>query len=343
MSKSRIAILSINRKILAIHLFSHCLLLLKWTSWLSNFPAIVVQADNPSSIIQPYDGPDPGYILAESNGGFANRLRVLASYMYVGDFKFGGAHLVFIWDTNPACPGHFLSVFEPIDKVIFATNSSRYVLDKKAKIVYENSYAVMHWILIQNEIPKNRHGFPSWREIEYNMYSKFFPVKEILQKVKAFVVQHGICNSSAMHLRTTDLDQVLGERKRLNLKAFVRFVEGRPHGEKVFVLTDHPDVQRFFLDKFGAQKVIFYALIPVEQQKDRALPSLSTPFQQNSSSTPPLPPEHRFTSLEHTLIDVLIAAHAKVFKPSPFSSLSELVKMFEHIGKKDRGWCKGSS
>lgn len=319
----------------------------------------VVQADNPSSIIQPYDGPDPGYILAESNGGFANRLRVLASYMYVGEFKFAGAHLVFIWDTNAACPGHFLSVFEPIDKLIFATNSSRYVLDKKAKIVYENSYAVMHWIFMQNEIPKNKHGLPSWREIEYKMYSKFFPVRDVLQKVKAFVAQHGICNSSAMHLRTTDLDQVLGERKRLNLKAFVRFVESRPHGEKVFVLTDHPDVQRFFLEKFGAERVIFYALIPpvstsiaVQQQgkshaprDNRALRSLSSSpslsLQQNGSvAAPLLPPEHRYTSLEHTLIDVLIAAHAKVFKPSPFSSLSELVKMFEHIGKKDRGWCR---
>lgn len=321
-------------------------------SWILKFPAVVVQADNPSSIIQPYDGPDPGYILAESNGGFANRLRVLASYMYVGEFKFAGAHLVFIWDTNAACPGHFLSVFEPIDKLIFATNSSRYVLDKRAKIVYENSYAVMHWILMQNEIPKNKHGFPSWREIEYKMYSKFFPVRDILQKVEAFVAQHCICNSSAMHLRTTDLDQVLGERKRLNLKAFVRFVESRPHGEKVFILTDHPDVQSFFLEKFGAERVIFYALIHIHPVSaniavDRAIlatlsssPPLS--LQQNGSTlaAPGLPPEHRYTSLEHTLIDVLIAAHAKVFKPSPFSSLSELVKMFEHIGKKDRGWCR---
>ena len=262
-------------------------------------------ADNPSSIVRPYDGPDPGYIIAESNGGFANRLRVLASYMYIGMSKFHGAHLVFIWDNNEACPGHFLSVFEPIKSVIFATNMSRYVLDKKAKIVYENSFAVMSWILSQNDIPKNKFGFPTWREIEYKMYSRYFPTREIMLKVKEFVKHHGICNASAMHLRTTDLDLVMGERKKLNVKSFVKFVESRPMGEKIFILTDHPDTQKLFIDRFG-DRVVYYQEIagadrqlPLEIRSD-AVPTLNT-------ST--LPAEHRFTSLEHTAIDVLIAAH----------------------------------
>ena len=51
--------------------------------------------------------------------------------------------------------------------------------------------------------------------------------------------------------------------------------------------------------------------------------------------------DHRFTSLEHTLIDVLIAAHSKNFKPGIYSSLSDLVSMFGNIGKKDRQWCQG--
>ena len=55
-----------------------------------------------------------GYILAESNGGLSNRLRVLASYIHVGQANYAGAHLVFIWDVNQACPGHFLEVFKPI-------------------------------------------------------------------------------------------------------------------------------------------------------------------------------------------------------------------------------------
>jgi hypothetical protein len=50
--------------------------------------------------------------------------------------------------------------------------------------------------------------------------------------------------------------------------------------------------------------------------------------------------DHRYTSIEHTLIDVLIAAHSKTFKPGAFSSLSDLVSMFSKIGKKERGWCQ---
>jgi len=93
-------------------------------------------ADNPTAIVQPYSGLDPGYIVAESDTGLGNRLRVLAAYMHVGAARYEGAHLVFVWDVTPACPAHFLEIFQPIQNVIFATNSSRYVLDKGAKVVY---------------------------------------------------------------------------------------------------------------------------------------------------------------------------------------------------------------
>eukprot|EP01032_Pedospumella_encystans_P015570 gene15570-17798_t len=95
---------------------------------------LLVQSDNPTSIVKPIEGPDPGYIVAESTTGLSNRLRVLAAYMWVAEYKFVGAHVAFIWDKTSACPGHFLQIFEPIPNVIFATNSSRYVLDKNAKI-----------------------------------------------------------------------------------------------------------------------------------------------------------------------------------------------------------------
>lgn len=296
---------------------------------------IVVISDNPTSIVQPYDGPDPGYILAESNGGLANRLRVLASYMYIAMAKFDGAHLVFIWDKNEACPGHFLSIFEPLDKVIFATNTSRYVLDKKAKVVYENSYAVMHWILSQNGIPKNKFGFPTWREIEYKMYSLFYPIKEIMLQVSAFVRSHDICNCSAMHLRTTDLDKIMGEKKHLNIKSFMKFVESRPSEEKVYLLTDNPDIQNLFIDKYPSKIIFFKRMDPVDRQLPLFIRNTRTDLFPSFAAAA----DRRFSGIDHTLIDVLIASHAKTFKPAPYSSLSELVKMFEVIGKRDRGWC----
>jgi hypothetical protein len=165
----------------------------------------IVVSDNPTAMVPPIEGPDPGYIIAESDGGLSNRLRVLAAYMWVAKARYNNSHLVFIWDVNDACPGHFLQVFEPIPTVVFATNSSRYVLDKNAKQNYENSLAVFTWTLQMNDIPKNRFGFPTWGQIEYNMYSRFIPTNVIMVAVEDFVYKHNICNSSAMHIRVTDL------------------------------------------------------------------------------------------------------------------------------------------
>lgn len=313
-----------------------------------------VRADNPTSIVQPYSGPDPGYILAESSSGLANRLRVLAAYMYIAESKYDGAHLVFVWDKNHACPGHFLSIFEPIDTVVFATNNSRYVLDKNAKIVYEDSFAVFYWIMQMNDIPRNLFG-SSWGEIRYRMYSRYFPVKEVMLKVAQFVNAHNMCNASAMHLRTTDLDKRMPERRRAHLPSYFQFVESRPAGEKVFLMTDSPATQQRFLRKFGRERVLVYSDIADEALQSPSLVMHSSSFPALHDHTSlsqqqqqqrmqrrqqhQLVEEHRFTPLEHTLIDVIIAAHAKEFKPSPFSSLSELVHMFEQIGKRDRGWC----
>ncbi len=221
----------------------------------------LVQSDNPTSIVKPFDGPDPGYLVAESTTGLSNRLRVLAAYMWVAEYKFVGAHVAFIWDKTSACPGHFLQIFEPIPKVIFATNASRYVLDKHAKIVYEDSNAVFNWIMQMNNIPKNRFGVPSWSQAERKMYSRYFPNREVMMKANHFIEKHNICNSSAMHLRTTDLDRVMGERKRTNFHSYFKFVESRPADEKVFMLTDDPKTQRIFLKKYGPNKVVVFSEI----------------------------------------------------------------------------------
>lgn len=313
--------------------------------------------DNPTSIVKPYDGPDPGYILAESDGGLSNRLRVMAAYMYIGESKFGGAHLVFVWDVNTACPGHFLEVFQPISTVVFATNASRYVLDKHAKIVYENSMAVIPWIFTMNNIPKNRFGQSSWGQIERDMYSRYWPSVRVMGVVTDFVRKHNICEASAMHLRLTDMTTHLTKKKKVvNINSYFDFVESRRAGEPVYLLTDNPESQRLFLDKYGETKILAYQRIaPASHQKsllEAAGVGPSVKYTGGVSSLGKmdiapsalsngtlLPGDHRFTTLEHALIDILIAAHAKSFKAAAFSSLSDLVSTFRDIGKRDRGWC----
>jgi len=318
-------------------------------------------ADNPTAIVKPYDGPDPGYILAESDSGLSNRLRVLAAYMWVGEARFDGAHLAFVWDVNSACTGHFLEIFQPIEKVVFATNSSRYVLDKGAKIVYENSWAVFHWTLQQNGIPRNKFGHPTWGQIEYSMHSKFYPTAAVMAKVVDYVKAHNICDSSAMHIRLTDMSQHMKKKKKVvNLASYFEFVESRPKDEKVYLLTDNSETQQAFLDKYGPQKILVYQRILGKQRTfdpraslhalsdqqlfDSSSEIVASTYSDETAVKPgtilsQLPSDHRHTSLEHTLIDILIAAHSKEFKPGIFSSLSDLVNMFKQLGRKDRGWC----
>lgn len=252
--------------------------------------------------------------------------------MWIAQAKFDGAHLAFVWDINAACPGHFLEIFQPIPGVMFLTNISRYVLDKRAKINYENSNAVFGWIMRMNNIPKSRHGFPTWNEIEYKMYSRYFAKPRIMDQVEEYVRKHNVCQSSAMHIRTTDMQKSLESKHRrpTNIDAYFHFVDSRPQGESVYLLTDSPQTQAAFLDRYGPQKILVYAVIP------NATSSQSAP---GAGPYGALPADHRYTTLEHTLVDILIAGHSREFKGSPFSSLTELVKMFGDIGRRDRGWC----
>jgi hypothetical protein len=70
------------------------ILLICWTNW----PSIV--SDNPTAIVTPYSGPDPGYILAESDGGLSNRLRVLAAYMYIAEAQHQGFFYIYHHDHS---------------------------------------------------------------------------------------------------------------------------------------------------------------------------------------------------------------------------------------------------
>lgn len=237
-------------------------------------------------------------------------------------------------------------------QVVFATNASRYVLDKHAKQNYEESNAVFPWILKMNQIPRSRFGQPSWHDIERSMYSRYRFSRELLFRAYGFIRKHDMCNMSAMHLRETDLSLHLqrqsgGRRKGVARESYMQFVESAEGA--VFLMTDNPATQQFFLQKYGPQKILVYEnmLAPINRLplfllNDTLIPKNGEQSVVNPSAeeAAKLPEEHRYTTLENTVIDVIIAAHALQFKASPFSSLSELVAMFSRIGRQDRGWCQ---
>ncbi|RYY85344.1 hypothetical protein EON63_07590 [archaeon] len=242
--------------------------------------------------------------------------------------------------------------------MVFATNSSRYVLDKHAKQNYEESNAVFPWILKMNQIPRTRFGQPSWHDIETRMYSRYVFQRELLFRAYAFIRKHDMCSMSAMHIRETDLSLHLqrqsgGRRRGVTRESYMQFVEAAQG--LVFLMTDNPSTQQFFLQKYGHEKILVYEsmLAPINRlpllllndsliPRDGGLGDTSAIVRATVDAAK-LPEEHRYTTLENTAIDVLIAAHALHFKASPFSSLSELVSMFNRIGRRDRGWCKAQT
>jgi hypothetical protein len=149
-----------------------------------------------------------------------------------------------------------------------------------------------------------------------------------------------------MHIRLTDLSTHLARTKKaINVQAYHDFVDSRPKDEAVFLLTDNPVTQQAFLDKYGPQKILVYSPIAAQQSSYDPLGVVKTGGKYSNASLSAssggngLPEDHRYTSLEHTLIDVLIASHAQTFKGSMYSSLTDLVNLYRQIGKRDRGWC----
>ena len=109
--------------------------------------------------------------------------------------------------------------------------------------------AVLHWIFQMNNVPKNRFGFASWQQIERDMYSKYVPLPKIMMKAKDFIMRYNICDSASVHIRLTDLNDVLPPRKRISIDAFHRFVESQ--ATPVFLMTDNPQTQKLFLKVHG--------------------------------------------------------------------------------------------
>lgn len=215
-----------------------------------------------------------------------------------------------------------------MDDVIFTTNSSVAAYYKRAKRIFQNTRWPLASIFMEFRLGTRGN-------VEQNLYSKFKPTNEIMGKVTEYVRKHNICNNSAMHIRATDMEKLLGTKKAPgNIERRYWFIESLPSKEKVFLLTDSPEIQQRTINTFPKQ-VLVYQLISNQTEQRPYDVSGGQTVGKNTT----LPVDHRFTSLEHTLIDVLIAAHAKDFRGAPYSSLSELVAIYKSIGRERLGWC----
>ena len=107
-----------------------------------------------------------------------------------------------VWDVNEACPGHFLQIFNPLDKVTFITNSTKSYFLRNATKVYTNYCMGLRQFCGMYDIRYH------WRK-ELSIWSLFKPIAEINKKVHSYCLKNNICNISAMHVRKTDLEREL--------------------------------------------------------------------------------------------------------------------------------------
>ena len=241
------------------------------------------------------------------------------------------ADLLFVWDVNVECPGHFLEIFKPIEGVAFISNSSRSVLESSAKAVYPNEANRFEVIMGENGI-KKRGTY--WGKCEMQSYRQFIPTDEVSNTVNNYLTLHNIANCSAMHLRQTDMHLHLNARQRATYESYYRFVNTRPDEEKIFLMADSPTGQKKIIDKYG-DRILVYSVIENPHNKtnipSHVLGKSKSLTSAGNTTNTGLPSGHRFTSLKHTLFDILISANALVFKGSPYSSLSDVVNMFRRI------------
>ena len=153
-----------------------------------------------------------------------------------------------------------------------------------------------------------------------------------------------------MHIRKTDLDLDLARtpKKLVTYDLFYRWVEKQRHEEPVYLMTDNRQTQLHFQNtyntaKYPMQKILVYSNITddpvsssnsssaVVEQLFQGSERQRKKIKKKQQPQKPLAVDHRFTSLEHAAIDILIAAHAWDFRTSPFSSVSDLVKMMNFL------------
>eukprot|EP01031_Cornospumella_fuschlensis_P039319 gene39319-47858_t len=224
-----------------------------------------------------------------------------------------------VWDVNDACPGHFLQYFKPIQGITFITNQTRHLFEPFAIRVYPSSRLTFAQTLMLYDIdlymPKRL-----WFHEELNHWRMLELTREMRERVSLFVREQNVCNASAAHIRMTDMDNILQRKRRFNMNSLRYWLDRLPTERRVFVMADNPNAQAELLRAYGPEKVFIYAPVP------NITVNLST-----------LSSEFRYTSLEHTVMDIYIAAHATQFRPAGFSSISEFVRTLNGLHWYE--WC----
>lgn len=234
--------------------------------------------------------------------------------MYLANWKFNGAKVMYIWEINDACPGHFLSIYKPLINVTFITR-------KEADVLKNLDYVVRYHNSRHNvEYYANHFKIPVFYDIVlFQGISQLKLLDSINTKIYNYVVNNDICNALGIHIRRTDLHDELPKLKQMTYESTFWFISTyAKENITLFLATDNADTQKIFIDYYGLNqtkvtKLLIYNLIDGEKNK-------------KIIASGKVSKEFRHTDLETAVIEMYILTYVKFFRMSLYSSYSGWVE-----------------
>ena len=247
------------------------------------------------------------YIIIASNSGFANRIRVLSAFLFLKERVFNASRIVMVWDTNEECTGRFLDVMDPIPNVTFISSQETENYERSARYLFPASYATFNFILRRYGV---RYTEKYYGYLFAHIVGRFIVPREVVwHVVQAFVNKHDICRCLAIHIRSTDFIK-FAKRNNITATAHCESRALKQTGNStIFLMTDSMQSRLEYIDSHNKAKVTTFGEF-------------------NSSMALSL----RKTFLNHTIIEVLIAAHSNHFCGNyPSSSLHSLIVAYRRF------------
>ena len=303
------------------------------------------------------------YIIGECNEGLANRLRLLLSLIHASQVLHNNSHVFMVWDINDACPGHFLQLYKPFKQVTFITSTSKKYFVANATMVYPPSAMGIRLFCDTYDIPyRFSLDIKLWTQLtpvqsiedRVNAYVK----ENNICGITAMHIRKTDLEETLLHKKRTSIVKFFEWVESQPPAEPVYLLTDNPTTQSLFLQKYGGDKIKVYknMTAEGLQRPINDStkLILVRQNYSFVAPNINisagnsmicvlqivyTLIQytiityicyvcnivQIYCMHVGLPFSHRYTNLEHTVIDALIATRARKFRMSAFSSLSEYI------------------
>lgn len=218
-------------------------------------------------------------IIIEPFGGLANRMRVIASGLWLQEKT--GCKLICLWSENSALKAPFDLLFQNIDGLVVQQRPKKYKYLKSTKqktklkqiiskfinkllgvdyYIREQDCLNLNWIKEMDVFYLHEHGTIYIKTCEefgdnYLQFRRFKPVDEILNKIVTVEKQFGR-NTIGLHIRRTDnIESINSSPLELFIKRII--TETNKNKDIEFYLsTDDMDVEQELVAKFGERIIV---------------------------------------------------------------------------------------